>query len=80
MPRFHFNFRKGDQVVPDLEGQELPDTDAVRELALASARETLINSIKCDDDPPDCIQVTDGDGKEVLIVYLAEVLPKSMRK
>jgi hypothetical protein len=72
MPLFHFNSRTGDVVLPDTEGEELPNVAAAREAAVA--RETLIEAVKTKDTPPDCIQVTDGNGREVMTVYLADLL------
>jgi len=50
-------------VLPDLEGEELPNVAAACDVAIASARETLIEAVKTRGTPPDCIQVTDCDGK-----------------
>jgi hypothetical protein len=80
MQRFHFNAHKGDQVIVDLEGEMLPDIDAARKEAIASARETLSNSIRSGDDPPDSIQVVDGDGKTVLTIALLDLMPRSMKR
>jgi hypothetical protein len=74
MPLFHFNSRTGDMVLPDPVGEELPNVAAAREVAIASARETLIEAVKTKDTPPDCIQVTDCDGQEVLTIFLADLL------
>jgi hypothetical protein len=74
MPLFHFNSRTGDKVLPDLEGEDLPDVEAARGVALSSAREALIEAVKFGDIPPDQIQVTDCEGNEVAIVTLTEVL------
>ena len=74
MPMFHFNSRTGDVVLPDTEGEELPNVDAARDGAVASARETLIEAVKTQDTPPDCIQGTDGAGREVVTVFLADLL------
>jgi hypothetical protein len=71
MPLFHFNSRTGDILLPDPEGEELPNISAACEVALASARETLIEAIRTKDTPPDCIHVTDGAGRDVVIVFLA---------
>ena len=46
MPLFHFNSRTGDVVLPDAEGEELPNVAAARDAAVASARETLIEAVK----------------------------------
>jgi hypothetical protein len=74
MPLFHFNSCSGDVILPDLEGEELPSVAQAREVAFASARETLIEAVKSRDNPPDRIQVTDSDGREVVTVFLAEFL------
>jgi hypothetical protein len=74
MPLFHFNSRTGDLVLPDTEGEELPNVAAAREVAETSAREALIEAVKTEDTPPDWIQVTDGDGRAVATVFLADLL------
>ncbi len=74
MPLFHFNSCMGAQVLHDDVGEELPNIDAAREVALNSARETLLEAVKIRDVPPDRIQVTDRDGHEVMTVFLAELL------
>ncbi|WP_423875771.1 DUF6894 family protein, partial [Bradyrhizobium sp.] len=45
--------------------EELPNADSAREVAERSAREALIEAVKTGDTAPDCIQVTDGEGREV---------------
>src|SRR3954449_6400944 len=46
MGRFYFHIRDGDQLIPDEEGQDLPDTsEALREATLA-ARQLLAEAIK----------------------------------
>ncbi len=74
MPLFHFHSRTGTDVLKDLEGEELPSVAAARDVAIASAREALIEAIKSHDTPPDCIQVTNNAGQEVVTVFLADLL------
>jgi hypothetical protein len=74
MPLFHFNSRTGDVMLPDLEGEDLPDLAAARTVAMSSAREALAEAVKFGDTPPDIIQVTDSEGNEVAVVTLMEVL------
>jgi hypothetical protein len=74
MPMFHFNSRTGDLLLPDLEGEELPNVTAARKVAEVTARETLIEAIKTGDTAPDCIQVTDSEGREVGTVFLEDLL------
>jgi hypothetical protein len=81
MPRFHFNTRRGDEMMGDLEGEMLSDTWAAQDEAIAFAREMLIDSIKSGGgDPPDVIEVTDSDGRIVSTVVLADILPRYSRK
>jgi hypothetical protein len=74
MPLFHFNSLTGDMFLPDPEGEELPNVDSAREVAEQSAREALIEAVKFGDIAPDCIQVTDNEGREVLTVFLEDML------
>jgi hypothetical protein len=74
MPLFHFNSLTGDLFLPDPEGEELPNLDAARDVAEQSAREALIEAVKTGDTAPDCIQVTDSDGAELLTVFLEDLL------
>jgi hypothetical protein len=46
VPRFYFHLRDGDDLIEDQEGILLPDMDAVREEAFASAREILAERLK----------------------------------
>jgi len=74
MPVFHFNSLTGDMFLPDPEGEELPSIAAAREVAEITARETLIEAVKTGDVAPDCIQVTDSEGREVMTVILEDLL------
>ncbi|WP_423875554.1 DUF6894 family protein, partial [Bradyrhizobium sp.] len=47
---------------------------SAREVAERSAREALIEAVKTGDTAPDCIQVTDGEGREVATVFLENLL------
>jgi hypothetical protein len=74
MPVFHFNSLTGDMFLPDPEGEELPSLAAAREAAEITARETLIEAVRTGDIAPDCIQVTDSEGHEVVTVLLKDLL------
>jgi hypothetical protein len=74
MPLFHFNSLSGDVFLPDPDGEELPNFDSAREVAEQSAREALIKAVKTGDIAPDCIQVTDSEGHEVVTVFLEDLL------
>ena len=74
MPLFHFNSLTAGKVLRDLQGEDLPDVAAARKVAENSARETLIEAIKTGDTAPDCIQITDNEGREIGIVPLQDLL------
>jgi hypothetical protein len=74
MPLFHFNSQTGDRMLPDLEGEDLPDFAAARSVAMTTAREALLEAVKFGDRPPDHILVTDGEGREVMTVDLSDLL------
>src|ERR1700721_3884986 len=74
MPLFYFNSLTGDLFLPDPEGEELPNVDSAREVAEQSAREALLEAVKNGDIAPDCIQVTDSEGREVVTVFLEDLL------
>ena len=44
------------------------------QVAANSARETLIEAVKTGDTAPDCIQITDSEGREIGIVPLQDLL------
>lgn len=74
MPRFHFNSSTGDMFLPDPEGEELPNLAAASDVAEKSAREAAIEAIRTGDKAPDCILVTDDEGREVATVFLKDLL------
>jgi hypothetical protein len=74
MPLFHFNSLTGDVCLPDPAGEELPNVAAARGVAEQSAREALVEAIKTGDTVPDCIRVTDDEGREVATVFLVVLL------
>jgi hypothetical protein len=79
VPRFHFNAIAGERVIPDPEGEECPSIVIARQEAMLSARESLLNAIRSGEEPAECIQVIDDDGRVVLTVPLTDLLPKSLR-
>lgn len=79
MPRFHFNSLTSDMFLLDPEGEELPNVAAAHRIAERSAREALIEAVRTGDTAPDCILVTDGEGREVTIVFLKNLLDANVR-
>jgi hypothetical protein len=80
MPRYYFHIRSDDDTARDDEGTDLPDLDAARELALATARELLGNAIKEGKDVvPKTIMIADAFGREVASVSMRDVVPSHLR-
>jgi uncharacterized protein DUF6894 len=78
MTRYFFHLRTDRQLAEDEEGLELPDLDAAREEANASAREMLAEAIKMGhDEAPDAVLVFDDRGNQLYEIVLAALLPKS---
>ena len=74
MPRYFFNTRIGDELIPDPEGEELRDPQRAWEIAQAMIRElltmegaegSLLNAI---------LEVTDDEGEIVLEFPFAEAI------
>jgi hypothetical protein len=79
MPKFYFHTKMSDELFRDPEGEELPDTDHAIEEAIMAAREILAAAIRAGKEPPiDTIVIADDRGRQIEVVPLAEVLPKSL--
>ena len=80
MSRFYFHLREGDTVIPDDEGQDLPDlSEALREAQLA-ARDLLAEAIRSGKERvPDAFVIADEAGRAIGTLPLAAVLPKRMK-
>jgi hypothetical protein len=80
MGRFYFHLRQGDELIPDEEGQDLPDVSEALHEALMAARELLAEAIKAGKDRvPDEVVIADESG-HVETIPLALVLPKPFGK
>jgi hypothetical protein len=80
MPRYYLHIRTADGMLLDEEGIDLPDLNAARELALASARDLLGDAIKAGKGVvAESIVVADADGHELVIVPLEHALPDRFR-
>lgn len=72
MPRFYFHIYNHETTI-DEEGQELPDLDAVREIALDSARDLVCESVHQGHLNLDHrIEVTDESAETVLVLTFRE--------
>jgi hypothetical protein len=77
--RYFMNLRYRGRLIPDHEGDELPDEEAVRGHALANAHDlvfrTRMDSIRS---WFDCsFEVTDESGRTVLVMPFGDVVEKS---
>jgi len=78
---FIFISKRGDQIVPDDEGVDLPDLSAAQREAILAARELLAEAIKSGrPEVPEAFVIADEAGRPLGIVPLAAVLPKPLRK
>jgi hypothetical protein len=81
MGHFYFHLRAGDQLIPDVQGQDLPDVSAARREAKLSAREILAGAIRSGQAMvPDAFVISDEAGRVLYTVPLAEVLPEPLKK
>jgi hypothetical protein len=79
--RFYFQFQDGDKLIDDPEGTELPDIEHARVEALDAAREIVAAAIRFQQEVPgQAIVIIDANGKQVMVVPLAQVLPTNLRQ
>jgi uncharacterized protein DUF6894 len=74
MPRYFFNARIGDELIPDPEGEELRDPDRAWEIARAMIRELLKTDVAEGDLLNATLEVTDDDGEVVLEFPFTEAI------
>src|SRR5476649_1851687 len=74
MPRYFFNARIGDELIPDPEGEELRDPDRAWEIARAMIRELLKAACAEVELLNATIEVTDDDGEIVMEFPFAEAI------
>ena len=80
MARFYINFRNGDEIAKDDEGQDLPGLEEARAAALVSAREILADNVKAGaKNPLQAVIITDESGQEIMTIPAKEVLPDPLK-
>jgi uncharacterized protein DUF6894 len=80
MARFYINFRNGDEIAKDDEGQDLPGLEEARAAALVSAREILADNVKGGaKNPLQAVIITDESGREIMTIPAKEVLPDPLK-
>lgn len=80
MPRYYFNTRIDDQVIPDPDGAELRDPDHAWTLARSMIREILRDQETPAELLQAAIEVTDEDGEVVLEFPFSEALIEASRE
>lgn len=75
MPRYHFNIIDGENLIPDAEGQDLPNLEAARFEARCSARDLAIQEMKAGI-PIDGrkIEIADENGKPLESIMVRDVI------
>jgi hypothetical protein len=80
MARFYINFRNGNEIAKDDEGQDLPGLEEARAAALVSAREILADNVKAGaKNPLQAVIITDESGQEIMTIPAKEVLPDPLK-
>ena len=74
MPRYFFNTRIGDDLIPDSEGAELRDPDHAWEVARTMIRELLRDQSGLPNLAAAALEVTDAQGEVVLEFPFSEAL------
>ena len=81
MPKFFFNFRKGNSIAKDDSGVDLPSLEDARQAALGSAREMVADNVKQNSSRPvEAVIVTDEVGRELLTICAKDVLPEALKR
>ncbi|HEV7344691.1 MAG TPA: hypothetical protein VGN60_03555 [Devosia sp.] len=68
MPKFFFHYRTDDELIPDVEGSDLPDLAAAEHNAAALAKAIVERAASTGGDTriPRSIEITDAAGEELL--------------
>lgn len=81
MARYFFHQHTPDGFLADPDGSELPDVEAARAEAIASARQLWASAILSGTDLPERrFQIDDQAGCNLLSVSFCEALPPSLRR
>lgn len=75
MPRFYFHVGDGDSFAEDEEGQELPDVETARHVAITGARGIMAEQLRCGElDLASFIEVEDHTRKLLFTLSFADVV------
>jgi hypothetical protein len=80
MPRFYFNFRNGDLLAKDDEGQDLSGLEEAKTIALVAARELVADNVKAAAKYPLlAVIITNDAGEELVTIPAKDVLPEPLK-
>jgi hypothetical protein len=80
MPRFYFHICNGNGFVTDEEGQELPDRDAARAMAIKSARSIMASDVQRGMlDLSSFIEIEDSEHRHIQTVDFADAVNLTQR-
>jgi hypothetical protein len=81
MAKFYIHFRYDNTVDHDDVGIDLPSLEKAREVALLSFRELLAENIYSNwKTPVMAAIITDGNGRELMVIPVQDVLPDPLKK
>jgi hypothetical protein len=81
MAKFYIHFRYDNTVAHDDVGIDLPSLKEAREVALLSFRELLAENIHSNSKTPVMAAIiTDGNGRELMVIPVQDVLPEPLKK
>jgi hypothetical protein len=81
MAKFYIHFRYDNTVDHDNVGIDLPSLEEAREMALLSFRELLAENIYSNCKTPVMAAIiTDGNGRELMVIPVQDVLPERLKK
>jgi hypothetical protein len=73
MPRYYFNFREGEELEADPEGQDLPNVEAAKNEARFYASELLRDAAVGGEASAQTVEVTDAKGELILRFRCSDV-------
>jgi hypothetical protein len=80
MPRFYFNFRNGDRLAKDDEGQDLPGLEEAKAVALVAARELLADNVRAAaKNPLLAVIITNEAGQDLMTIPAKDALPEPLK-
>ena len=81
MPKFYINFRHGDQIAKDDQGQDFPGLEEAEAAALVAARELLADNVKSGTDKSlKAVIITDESGQELMTISANDILPRRPKR